>query len=227
MNGSYYKSGSDWFSASVKDVNGSPVDFRFNRYGSRDLAKTKNDPAAVLQSFTIETACNEQCVLQVYTSDNHEGQLRLGEDKKPPFNIGIGQGTLIFDSIAARPNPAYITPWTQDIGLGIRKVVLTHYGSLFRPLLMLGAVAFLLATVIYWKKTFGNVCYVLALASWTLVLARATLLNSHRCHSISGFAVLIFDAGLLPVGLWSHVFNRRLATARLRDTINRQELIDP
>jgi hypothetical protein len=176
LQGWYYRSGLDWFSASVEDANGAAADFRFSRRGSPDIAKAKNDPAALMQRFTIETTCNEKCSLHVYSSDNVEGKLTLGESKKVPFGIELGRGALVFDHIEALQNPNALVPFTETLSRRIRETVLTYYDIIFFSFLMLGAAAFLICTVFYWRNVLWNPCYILALACWTLVFVRAFLL---------------------------------------------------
>ena len=176
LQGWFYKSGGDWFSASVEDASGVPVDFRFSRRGSPDIAKAKDDPAAHSQRFTIETKCNEKCSLHVYSSDNIEAKLILGGTRKVPFGMELGRGALVFDHIEALQNPNALVPFNETLSRRIRETVFTYYDSVFFPFLMLGAATFLICTVLFWRAVLWNPCYVLALACWTLVLVRALLL---------------------------------------------------
>ena len=173
--GTYYRSGSDWFSVGVTDAKGAPIDLRIVRSASPNLAQRKQDPAAGLQQFNIEVACNERCLLQLRTSDRSEGHIAFDEAGQTPFAIEIGPGQFSFDSIQTRPNPSYSITRVQTMALKLREFVLTNYRGVAQPIYAIGLLAFLLSLV-HWRKLVWNDCFVLALAAWTLVLSRVSLL---------------------------------------------------
>jgi hypothetical protein len=99
----------------------------------------------------------------------------LGEIASVPFVIKIGEGEVTVDLVEARPNPAYELTASQRTAVTKRAFVLDHYQAFWFPVLLIGAVAFLVSSF-FWRRMFENVCYVLALASWTLVVSRAGVL---------------------------------------------------
>ena len=175
LRGWYYKSGADWISVLVKDEDGRVAKVRFDRHPSPEVAARNKDPAAAAQRFTLETACNDECELQIFALDGMDAKVRLNDIASAPLVIKIGTGTLSFDLVEVRPNPAYELTSSQRTALTMRAFVLGHYQAVWFPILLMGAVSFLVSSF-FWRKMFENVCYVLALASWTLVASRAAVL---------------------------------------------------
>jgi hypothetical protein len=57
------------------------------------------------------------------------------------------------------------------------------------PALLLGVIAFAISSVTYWRSALRNVCYVLALVSWILVLSRVGLLLLTAATSLPALMV--------------------------------------
>src|SRR6185503_450344 len=55
--------------------------------------------------------------------------------------------------------------------------VAMNYHRVLIPILALGAVAFLAATLLYWRVALSNICFILALGAWLLVVTRVLLLS--------------------------------------------------
>ena len=204
--GTYYRSGSDWFSADVTDAEGVPIDMRIIRSASPELLERKVDPAAGFQQFRIEVACNMNCLLHLRTSDQSEAHIVFSESDQTPIAIDIGPGQFSFDRIQTRPNPSYSIPRVQARALKLRDFVLTNYRSVAQPILALGLLAILLVSILYSRKLVWNDCFVLALAAWSLVLSRVTLLAMIDVTSFPSLNWLYLTTGyyaLIPAALFS------------------------
>ena len=192
IEGGYRKSGSDWFSVEARDAKGLPVQTRVIRHASPTLTESKDDLESSLQRFTLETACDEECGLSFHTSIQDEAEVKLGGGQKTPMTLRIGQGEMVIDGIASRPNPVYGMLKSQKRALNIRQFVLANYRMVFLPVAIVGAAAFLLGSFFYWRSMFTNVCYIMAATSWVLVLSRAGLL-------------ILIDATAMPTLQWLYL----------------------
>jgi hypothetical protein len=177
ISGWYYGSGSDWISVAVRRSDGSVADVRFDRGTSPDIAAHFGDPLASLQRYRISVDCNDECVLQVRTPAGQEASETFAELlRRAPFGFAAGSGTFFADSAIPVPEAEYEPTLADGTADHIRKVIFGLYKYVLVPLLLMGVIAFVTSSVVYWQSALRNVCYVLALVSWSLVLSRVGLL---------------------------------------------------
>jgi hypothetical protein len=177
LNGWYLKTGHEWFSVSAKMPDGLPAEVHVQRTASPDLQEGFKDPEASQQRFVLRTHCVEQCMMTFQTESGAKVEQSLAQLR--PALIGFdfgGSAHLIIESVAMQPNPAYVSTRFDELCRRIREAVMTNYRFLSFPIYGFGAIAFAAATVIYRRRALGNICYVLALASWLLVFTRTSLL---------------------------------------------------
>jgi hypothetical protein len=176
LSGWYLRSGSDWFSISVKDVDGAVAEARLIRSDSPDIQKGFKDPEASRQRFSLQTSCVDECVMQLASADGVKVEKKLAEFKKGGYGFQAeGFGRLHIDAASVEADPAYVATPIEDLARRIRERVLTYYQFVFLPLLSIGVLAFLVSSL-RWRKAPFNVCYILALTSWVLVLSRLAVL---------------------------------------------------
>src|SRR5215471_6830245 len=107
-----------------------------------------------------------------FRATDGEQKKTLAELRLAPLEFELGAGRLHID----RTVVASITSRAQEICGAIRAAVVSHYEFVFLPLLALGAVAFVLTTALRARGAVANMCYVMALVSWVLVMSRVALL---------------------------------------------------
>ena len=201
MHGWYRRSGREWFSGELKHARGMPVALRVDRVASPDIAARFKDADAVAQRFVLRAECTDDCVLRLSTADGAYVEKQLGETRRAPFSVPLGQGTFHVDVADVRPHPMYEQRRVDEWSRRVREWVLRRYELPFMPALVAGAAAFLWSSVVYWRTLAGNVCYVLALASWLLVSVRVLLLALIDATSmpILGFTGYVAPAHFLMV----------------------------
>jgi hypothetical protein len=178
LSGWYYAGGSNWFTASIKDVDGSIVQTRLRRNGSPDIQAGFKDPEASQQRFVLETTCVNECVLQLQTPKGAIVEKRLAEFLHPPYGFIIeGFGQMHVEVAMVQGNANYIVYRMEDLCRRFREFLMTNYQFVFLPVLGIGVLAFLVASFLCWKQVILNVCYTLALVSWLLALSRVGLLG--------------------------------------------------
>jgi hypothetical protein len=175
LSGWYYKQGNDWFSPTVKQADGSFAMLGFGRVGSPDIQSITKDPAASHQRFTLQIRCNDDCMLQFEAQDGSKVEKKLAEFRQP-LGFMIGSAQLHIDGTSVQPNPQYPEFRTEKLARSIREFVLKNYQFVFIPLLALGVIGFLTASLFHWKRALWNVCYILALVSFGFVCSRIGLL---------------------------------------------------
>lgn len=177
LDGWYRNSGSDWFSASVRTVDGSISGVvRLTRKASPDIQAAFKDPQASHQRFTLETVCVDECVLQIQTSNGTKVERKLGELTHGAYGFQAeGFGQLHLDVATAVGNYAYIPTEAEEIVRRFREFIMTKYQYVSVPVLLIGSFAFLLASLRLRQAMF-NVCYIVALSTWVLVLSRLAVL---------------------------------------------------
>jgi hypothetical protein len=176
VSGWYYRSGADWFSVALRSSGGSSMRVEFDRISSPDLQSLFKDEQASRQRFVIRTHCNDECMLALQTPDGDKLEKKLGQIRATPIVLELGKGRFHIDRTDVQPNQYYVRTPLDEICGRIRIIVLSWYHLVFVPVLILGGVAFLLTTMLFWKQAGSNACYALALASWLLVAVRTTLL---------------------------------------------------
>jgi hypothetical protein len=170
--GWYYRRGPPaWFSVEVRDADGSVAETLLEREGSPDLQTAFNDPLASRQRFVIHTRCSDQCVMTFRATDD-EQKKSLAELRLAPLDLEVGGGLIHVD----RAVPASITSRAEQICNSIRIAIVSHSQLVFLPLLALGVAAFVLTTALRARRAVANMCYLMALVSWVLVMSRVALL---------------------------------------------------
>jgi hypothetical protein len=173
--GWFHRSGAEWFSMVVKRADGSKVDVRIERRDSADVAAHFRDPSASSQRFVMSFDCNERCRIELQTEKGERAEISFGQLAKSPLAVPVGAATFFVEKVgfAAETRPPTAL---GNAALRLRTAVLVAYPYILIPLVAFGAIAFAVATVLYWKHALWNVCYVVASASWLLVLSRVAIL---------------------------------------------------
>ncbi len=177
LSGWYYKFGSrEWISVEVRGADGLRVEVGVDRNSSPDLERAFKDPAASRQRFIIRTRCDDNCVMQFHGWDGANAVKSLAELRRAPIGFKLGSGNVHVDSTEIRSDAASIEQHSQVISNSIRMNIASHYSLGFLPVLVLGLVAFLITTLLQWRRAAANMCYIMAFTSWMLVMLRAALL---------------------------------------------------
>jgi hypothetical protein len=171
----YYRSGSDWMAANIKNADGAPVQTQVSRIPSPDIASGFKDPSASHQRFMLETTCIDKCILQIETPEGEKGEKTLGEIRSGEKDIRVGIGTVHIDSTELTPDPFAPTK-VEALCNGLRMFIMRHYSWLSMPVLAVGALSFLTALLLYWRTAMLNVCFLMATVCWLLVFVRCSLL---------------------------------------------------
>jgi hypothetical protein len=171
----YYRTGSDWIVASVNNADGTPAQAQLSRLASPDLQNGFKDPAASQQRFVLDTICVDRCVLQIETPEGQKSEKTLGQVRTDATDIAVGGGKVHIDSTEVESDSSAPTGIERFCNV-VRVVVLSHYSWLSIPVLFAGILSFLIATALYWRIALRDVCYVMALVSWLLVVVRGSLI---------------------------------------------------
>lgn len=174
IRGWFYQSGSRWMSVNIVDAAGSEVPLEMRRIASPDIAAHFADADAATQRFVIRSACNDACRLRIAT-DASEVDVDLAKLAAAPTSIRVDRGTFYVDASERERSP-FAADLPQTLSRKIRSFVSHEYNLLFRPILALGVIAFVVATVVCWRRVLLNACYVMALGSWLIVGMRCLLL---------------------------------------------------
>jgi hypothetical protein len=209
--GWYYRFGDAWFDASVKGADGSSAEVQVDRRPSPDIQQAFKDPDASMQRFTIRTRCGDQCIIQFRAADGVAGKT-LVEIQLAPTIFNLGAGRVYIDE--TRQIPANATLRSQEIANILRRAVATKYKLLLLPVLAAGTCAFLALTLFRLKMALSNLCYVLALTCWVVVVSRTGLLTLVDVTSFPALNAayltpayfLLISGAVLSIGAWIQFF---------------------
>jgi len=174
LRGWYYRSGNEWPSIEIKDIGGDPAPFDVHRMASPDIAEHFHDPDAVDQRFLINAHCSEACTLILTTNRGDRLEIELGKLQKGEMTLGDGR--VFVDDIESAVDPAYVATRADRLAEQIRVLILEDYQWISLPVMLLGALSFVVAGLLHWRLAPWNVCYLLALVMWVSVLSRVALL---------------------------------------------------
>jgi hypothetical protein len=175
LSGWFHGNGAEWFSLVVKRDDGSVVDARIERRSSPDIAAHFRDPLATSQRYNIAVECNERCRLELQPEKGEKTEIGFAQLANAPVAVEVGTATFYVDTAAFGSETSSPTPASLG-ALRLRALVLTAYRYVLIPLAVIGAIAFSASTILYWNRILWNVCYVVAAASWLLVLSRVAVL---------------------------------------------------
>ena len=183
--GWYLTSGSEWFTASVKDPAGLSGGLQVERRASPEFAE--KSPPAPQQRFVLNIRCSDDCILRVEAADGAAVEMHLGEfRRRSTFATRVGGGTFYVESVEILPDPSNTQRFADRIAQSMRKFVLENYKFVFMPVLALG-LAGLLASLLFWRRFAINGCFIIALVCWTLVFMRLTMLVLITATSMLAF----------------------------------------
>jgi hypothetical protein len=175
ISGWYYGLGDEWISATVKSADGSPVDARFERSASPDIATHFKDAEATAQRYTLKVKCTATCRLELESESGAKAELTFAQLGTAPATFPLGKGTFFVDEAVFRGKGQELT----RIDLFSNRVlgwVFKGYRFLLLPVAAIGAVAFLATSLLYWRRALWNACFLFAVSCWILVLSRMGLL---------------------------------------------------
>jgi hypothetical protein len=213
LSGWYLKSGRKWLSATVKAPNGSLVDARLERNASPDLQAGFKDPEASYQRFIITTRCSDECTLELQSQDGEIAQKKLSEFRHGSIGFALGTGTVHVDTTTVIVS----TPRFMDVvSSRVRQAILENYAYVLVPMLVLGAISFSVASLLYWRHVLGNVSYIMALCSWVLIVVRlslivlvaATSFPALDPHYLWPAQLLLVTGALLSLAAWLQLSGR-------------------
>jgi hypothetical protein len=187
----YYRSGSDWITAEVKNPDGSPAETKLVRTPSPDIQAGFKDPAASQQRFMLDTTCNDKCVLEVETPEGQKAGKELGEFRLGRSEIKVGGGTVHVDSATVKSDP-FAPTRIEELCNRLRIGIMTHYFWVSIPVLIAGLSSFLVVTIIWPCRALDDLCYVVGVACWLLVIVRTSLLvliDATSFPTLTGFYI--------------------------------------
>jgi hypothetical protein len=216
LSGGYLNSGSDWISAEMVSPKGATVSFHFDRRASPDIQKGL-DPLASDQRFMLQTRCSDDCTLVLRAPTGEVVEKRLGDYRKAPIDIDLGTGRVHVDSAIVVSDPQYAATKLDRICAWLRIAILAYYCDLFLPILALGLVALIASAFTLRGQAAFNVCFVMAVACWGLVLSRTALLllidiTSFRALFSLYLApayYLLVAAAVLSIAVWTQLGSNR------------------
>ena len=176
MSGWYFRAGGEWITVTARDASGRPAFVSAERKLSPDLVAGFRNPAMAHQRFTITVQCHDDCTLRLEAMNGAYVEKMLAEFRGGPFSFKVGEGDVRVDETRVHAPAASVVHRSDELFRRLRFFVLTYYHFVFVPVLAAGVIAFAVATLFYPKYAIWNVCYVLALVSWTLAFARVSLL---------------------------------------------------
>jgi hypothetical protein len=211
LSGWYLKSGRDWISVEVTSPTKAPVSVQFVRHPSPDIQTGLKDPLASDQRFTFQTRCSDDCTLVLRDPTGEVVQKKLAEFRKAPVDVDLGKGHLHVDSALVLSDAQYAATALDRICAWLRIAILSFYSWLFLPILALSLVAFVASAITFRGRAAFNVCFVVALACWGLVLSRTTLLlliDITSFPTLFGFYLapayyLLVGAAVLSIAAWA------------------------
>ena len=176
ISGWYYFSGAEWISIAVTRADGSAAETRLDRKDSPDIANHFNDSLALRQRYVLSVDCDDECVLELRNPDGDTVSKTFAELQDGQTHFAVGTGMFHIDQLLSFANMSYDLTRADMAAQRIRVAIFQAYKYLLVPVLLLGALAFIIATIVYPSSAFGNICYLMALVSWLLVLSRVGLL---------------------------------------------------
>ncbi len=189
ISGWYYRAGSEWLSIAVKRADGSVADARVDRKESSDIARHFSDSLASRQRYVVSVECNDECVLELRDADGEMVTKSFAGLNGGQTDFALGKGRVHIDQILAFAGMSYDRTPAEASAQRIRVGIFHAYDDLFLPVLLLGALAFIIVTVTCPGRAFGNPCYVMACVSWLLVLLRAGFLLLVAATSLPALTV--------------------------------------
>jgi hypothetical protein len=174
FDGWYYGGGAEWITAEVKWPNGAAAETEFERRESPDIVDRFGDESASKQRYALRSLCNDNCTIEVQTPDGATASKKLAELFRAPFGFTVGDGTFFVDKAAAKEGRRPTLP--EALARRIRDIALSIHLYVLIPLLVIGVLAFVLTSMVHWRRAISNICYVMALVSWILVATRIGLL---------------------------------------------------
>ncbi len=218
ISGWYYRSGADWLSLSVVSADGSAANAQLKRKKSPDIATHFADNLAAFQRYTINVECNDQCVLRAEAPDGSRVERRFVDLASAPLGIRVGAGTLYVDRAVSAGEEQYRVIRADAVAAHLRLLTLRSYKYLFIPVLLLGALAFVAATLFSWRTAVGNVCYVMALTAWVIAFTHAVLLlliaatsfPALNVHYMAPAYFMLVSGAVLSGAAWLQLRDRRV-----------------
>jgi hypothetical protein len=178
IKGWFHKAGDEWFSVVAKNVEGLPQDMDFDRLASEELKAITKDPAANNQRFRLNLRCDDACVLTFTTRDGTQLAKSLGELlKQGLFGYRVSGSLLVIESIDKLGSPFASETRIERVSGRIRTALVSYYYFVYLPLLALGVLAFLAATVIHPRQAAFKISYQLAFVCWSLLFLRVIVLS--------------------------------------------------
>jgi hypothetical protein len=163
--------------------------------------------------------CNERCRIELQTEKGERAEISFGQLAKSPLAVPVGAATFFVEKVgfAAETRPPTAI---GNAALRLRAAVLVAYPYILIPLAALGAIAFAAATVLHCTRAFWNVCYVVASASWLLVLSRVAILlligltsfPSLKLAYMAPAQAMLACAAVLSCAAWYQLTGHRQAT---------------
>ena len=163
-----------------------------DRNPSPDIVKMSHDPSASRQRFMIHVRCPASCVLHVETPEGEKLERTLGALGTRPIGFELGKARFQIDATTVQEDGSQVPSRVEEFAGKVRIAAVGAYKYGFIPGLILGLLAFVLTTVLYWRKALRNVSYVLAAAFWLLAFSRATLLILISATSFEALNQLYF-----------------------------------
>ncbi|MEA2873976.1 MAG: hypothetical protein QOH67_3952, partial [Hyphomicrobiales bacterium] len=190
IKGWFHKAGDEWFSVAAKNVTALPRDMEFDRLTSEELKTVTKDPAAINQRFRLSLRCDDACILTFTTQDGTQLAKSLGDLRKQGlFGYRISGAVLVVESVDKLGSPFASETRIERIGGRIRTALVSYYYLVYLPLLALGALAFLAATVIHPRQAAFKISYQLAFVCWSLLLLRVIVLSLIEATSFPALQV--------------------------------------
>jgi hypothetical protein len=159
-----------------------------DRRESSDIAGHFKDDLASRQRFVLGVECDDECVLDIRNTNGDAAKRTFGE-LRDAQSFAVGEGTFHIDQLASVTNMSYDLTRTDVAAERIRVAISRSYKFLFVPILLIGIAAFIVATVEFRRSAFANVCFLMALVCWLLVLSRVGLLLLIAASSLPALAV--------------------------------------
>jgi len=100
----------------------------------------------------------------------------IKELRASPFGFDLEKGQVYIDQAGSATDPTSKVSPLDRFFKRILAAAPIYYKWIYLPILAVGFIAFLVSALVYWKRAVRNVCFVIALVSWVLVLERVALI---------------------------------------------------